>query len=150
MMYFIFISVILHYYSMFSESIQYLTKKMSEPYILSRGLTQIKRLQRQIKKLTEEKGISTKSQQALQMQREQNKMERKKISKEQREQEKQARFLMNQKKRKDKHKGHQKIKGHSIRGYDLFTILFLINEEKHRVISVSCFQFSTNPHTLFL
>jgi hypothetical protein len=41
-----------------------------------------------------QKGIGTKSQQALQMQREENKIERKQISKDQKEAEKQRRFEM--------------------------------------------------------
>ena len=48
-----------------------------------------KRIQREAKKQMQETGIGTKSQQALQMQREENKLERKSVSREQREAEKQ-------------------------------------------------------------
>ena len=64
-----------------------------------------KRRQREARKMTAQKGIGTKSQQALQMQREENKIERKKISKEQKEAEKQRRFELKQQKKRDKHRG---------------------------------------------
>ena len=51
-------------------------------------------------------GIGTKSQRALQMQREEIKIERKQISRAQREAEKQRRFDLKQHKRKERHKGH--------------------------------------------
>ena len=47
----------------------------------------------------------TRSQQALQLQREENKLERKAISKEQREAEKQRQFELKQQKRREKHRG---------------------------------------------
>jgi len=50
--------------------------------------------------------IGTKSQQALQLQREQMKTERRQQSREQREAEKQRLFDLKQQKRKEKHKGH--------------------------------------------
>ena len=65
-----------------------------------------KRRQRNAKKELKSFGIGTKSQQALQMQREAIKTERKHNSKEQREAEKQRRFDLKQQKRKEKHKGH--------------------------------------------
>ena len=66
-----------------------------------------KRLQREIRKqLQESAGIGTKAQQALQLQREQNKRERKIYSREQKEQEKQRRFALRQERRKQKHRGH--------------------------------------------
>ena len=65
-----------------------------------------KRRQRYAKKALKSFGIGTKSQQALQMQREALKTERAHISKEQREAEKQHRFELKQQKRKEKHKGH--------------------------------------------
>ena len=64
-----------------------------------------KRMQRCINKEIHE-GIGTKAQQALQLQREQRKKERKIFSKEQREAEKQRQFALRQEKRKEKHKGH--------------------------------------------
>lgn len=65
-----------------------------------------KRRQRNAKKLLQSSGIGTKSQQALQMQREEMKTERRKISKELREAEKQRKFELKQQKRKEKHRGH--------------------------------------------
>ena len=64
-----------------------------------------KRLQREAKKQTALCGIGTKSQQALQMQREENKLMKKSVSKQQREAEKQRLFDLKQQKRKEKHKG---------------------------------------------
>lgn len=65
-----------------------------------------KRLQREIKKETANKGIGTKAQIAMKLQHEQNKIERKKKSKEQKEQEEQRKFCLKQKKKLEKHKGH--------------------------------------------
>lgn len=65
-----------------------------------------KRLQREIKKETSNKGIGTKAQIAMKLQHEQNKIERKKKSKEQKEQEEQRKFCLKQKKKLEKHKGH--------------------------------------------
>ncbi len=65
-----------------------------------------KRRQRNARKELKSFGIGTKSQQALQMQREAMKTERAHVSKEQREAEKQRRFRLKQQKRKEKHKGH--------------------------------------------
>lgn len=65
-----------------------------------------KRRQREARKQLYASGIGTKSQQALQMQREEIKMERKQISRQQREAEKQRQFDLKQQKRKEKHRGH--------------------------------------------
>lgn len=65
-----------------------------------------KRRQRNARKQLQSSGIGTKSQQALQMQREDMKTERKQISKEQRDAEKQRQFELKQQKRKAKHRGH--------------------------------------------
>ena len=51
-------------------------------------------------------GIGTKAQQALQMQREQNKRERLERSRQQKEAEAERRFALKQQKRREKHKGH--------------------------------------------
>ena len=67
--------------------------------------TNPKRRQREARKMTAQKGIGTKSQQALQMQREEKKIERKQISKEQKEEEKQRRFELRQKKKREKRRG---------------------------------------------
>jgi len=65
-----------------------------------------KRRQRNARKQMESSGIGTKSQQALQKQYEENKTERKQLSREQREAEKQRQFELKQQKRKEKHRGH--------------------------------------------
>ena len=64
-----------------------------------------KRVQREVRKQVQNTGIGTKSQQALKLQQEQLKTERKIMSREQREAEKQRQFEMKRKKRKEKHKG---------------------------------------------
>ena len=51
-------------------------------------------------------GVGTKAQQALQMQREEMKTERKQISKAAREAERQRQFDLKRQKRKEKHRGH--------------------------------------------
>ena len=61
---------------------------------------------RNARKQTERSGIGTKSQQALQMQREEMKTERLQISREQRDAEAQRRFEMKQLKKKEKRRGH--------------------------------------------
>ena len=65
-----------------------------------------KRAQRDAKKQTLETGIGTKSQQALKLQQEQKKHERKVRSREQREAENQRLFELKQMKKKEKHRGH--------------------------------------------
>ncbi len=64
-----------------------------------------KRLQRKVRKQVQNTGIGTKSQQALKLQQEQLKTERKTVSREQREAEKQRQFELKQQKRKEKHRG---------------------------------------------
>ena len=64
-----------------------------------------KRVQREVRKQVQNTGIGTKSQQALKLQQEQLKTERKIVSREQREAEKQRQFELKQQKRKEKHKG---------------------------------------------
>ena len=65
-----------------------------------------KRAQRDAKKQTLEMGIGTKSQQALKLQQEQNKQERKVRSREQREAESQRIFELKKIKKREKHRGH--------------------------------------------
>ncbi len=65
-----------------------------------------KRRLRNARKQTERSGIGTKSQQALQLQREELKTERRQISREQRDAEAQRRFEMKQMKKKEKRRGH--------------------------------------------
>lgn len=64
-----------------------------------------KRVQREVRKQILNTGIGTKSQQALKLQQEQLKTERKTVSREQREAEKQRQFKLKQQKKKEKHRG---------------------------------------------
>ena len=65
-----------------------------------------KRMQRDAKKQMWEQGIGTKSQQALKLQQEQNKQERKVKSRERKEADEQRMFELKQQKKREKHKGH--------------------------------------------
>lgn len=65
-----------------------------------------KRMQRLINSQIANVGIGTKAQQALKLQQEQGKLERKTRSREQREEEKERQFDLKQEKRKEKHRGH--------------------------------------------
>ena len=65
-----------------------------------------KRMQRDAKKQMQENGIGTKSQQALKMQQEQNKQERKLRCREQKEADERRTFELKQQKKREKHKGH--------------------------------------------
>lgn len=64
-----------------------------------------KRVQRELRKQLRDTGVGTRSQQALQMQREEMKTERKQRGKAQREAEKERLFHLKQQKRKEKHRG---------------------------------------------
>jgi len=64
-----------------------------------------KRMQRDAKKQMQEKGIGTKSQQALKLQQEQNKQERKTKSREQKLAEEERMFELKQQKKKEKRRG---------------------------------------------
>ena len=64
-----------------------------------------KRRQLEAKKQLSAKGIGIKSQQALQLQKEQNKLERKVINKDAKEAEKQRKYALKTQKRKEKHRG---------------------------------------------
>ena len=64
-----------------------------------------KRLQREVKKQSKQVGIGTKSQLALQKQREEMKLERKKESKQIRELENRRKFELKQEKHRQKHRG---------------------------------------------
>ena len=89
--------VLKYYYQLkFSPSVDVVVKKEA---------TNPKRVKREARKQSASSGIGTKSQQALQLQREENKLERKTISREQREAEKQRQFELKQQKRKEKHRG---------------------------------------------
>ena len=77
-----------------------------EDDVLSDKKINPKRLQKLAKKQASEVGIGTKAQQALKLQLEERKLERKKSSREQREAEKQKQFELRQQKRHEKHRGH--------------------------------------------
>ncbi len=64
-----------------------------------------KRVQREVKRLLGDRGVGTKSQQALKLQHEQMKVERKALSRREKEAEKQRRFQLKQQKKKEKHRG---------------------------------------------
>ena len=90
--------VLKHYYKLaFSPTIESEVKKNAD---------NPKRRQREARKRLGACGIGTKSQQALKMQREEIKIERRQIGRAQREAEKQRQFDLKQQKRKEKHKGH--------------------------------------------
>ena len=65
-----------------------------------------KRMQREAEKQMQETGIGTKSQQALKLQQEQNKQERKVRSREKKEADELRMFELKQQKKREKHKGH--------------------------------------------
>ena len=65
-----------------------------------------KRMQREAKKQLLRNGIGTRSQQALQMQREEHKLERRAEIRCLRQEQQQRRFELRQQKRKQKHRGH--------------------------------------------
>lgn len=64
-----------------------------------------KRIQREVRKQTEHAGIGTKSQQALKLQQEHRKTERKKINQKRLEEKRQLQFRLKQQKKKEKHRG---------------------------------------------
>ena len=65
-----------------------------------------KRMQRQARRQTQSTGVGTKSQQALQLDREQRAMARKVNRREREEAEAERRFLLRQQKKKARHRGH--------------------------------------------
>lgn len=65
-----------------------------------------KRMQKEIKKQTEDRGVGTKAQQALKEAYEQSKAENKTLSREKIEAEKERKFELRQQKKKEKHRGH--------------------------------------------
>lgn len=64
-----------------------------------------KRMQRAIHNQLSQTGTGTKAQQALKLQQEQNKLERKSFNRQKAEEEKQRKFELRQQKRKEKHNG---------------------------------------------
>ena len=75
------------------------------PVVVKDGRVNPKRRQREAGRQTMQAGIGTKSQQALQLQREERKTERRQAGREQKEAEKQRMFELKQQKRKEKHRG---------------------------------------------
>ena len=75
------------------------------PVAVRDGKVNPKRRQREAGKQTTQAGIGTKSQQALQLQREERKTEHRRADREQKEAEKQRMFELKQQKRKEKHRG---------------------------------------------
>lgn len=65
-----------------------------------------KRMQREIRKQTRERGAGTRAQQAIQAQREERKMQKRIIRKEDKLAEEKERFLQKQQKKREKHRGH--------------------------------------------
>ncbi len=90
--------VLQHYYELvFSPAIEIETRQAAD---------NPKRRSRNARKHLENTGIGTKSQQALERQRDEMKTERRQISREEREMEGQRRFELKQTKKKEKRRGH--------------------------------------------
>ena len=90
--------IIRHFYGLkFSPTVEVERKQIAD---------NPKRRQRNAGKQMQNIGIGTKSQQALQKQREEKKTERRQISREMREAEKQKQYDLKQQKKKEKHRGH--------------------------------------------
>ena len=86
-----------HYYSLqFSPAVAAVVKETKK---------NPKKMQREIKKSLRKSGTGTKSQQALKLQQEQNKLERKVKSREQKVAEEKRKFELKQQKKKEKHRG---------------------------------------------
>ena len=74
--------------------------------VASKQVSNPKRMHREVRKKTSASGIGTRSQQAIKLQQEQNKLIRKTKSREQKEAEKERQFELRQLKKNEKHKGH--------------------------------------------
>ncbi len=68
--------------------------------------TNPKRMRRQIQRQMQARGVGTKAQQALKLQREQGQLERREVARGTREEEQERRFALRQEKRRSKRKGH--------------------------------------------
>lgn len=89
--------ILKHYYTLrFSPAVEAVVKE---------AIRNPKRMQRDVRKQLRGTGIGTKSQQALKLQQEQNKQERKVKSREQKLAEAKRTFELIQKKKKKKHRG---------------------------------------------
>ena len=90
--------ILMHYYSLrYSPAV---------PTVVKETKKNPKRMRREAQKQLQNTGIGTKSQQALKLQQEQNKCERKSKSREQKSAEAKRLFELKQQKKKDKHRGH--------------------------------------------
>ncbi|MDY5022823.1 MAG: YjdF family protein [Blautia sp.] len=90
--------IIRHYYDLqFSPAVAAVVKEIKK---------NPKRMLKEVRKQLQNTGIGTKSQQALKLQQEQNKHERKVKSREQKMAEADRMFELKQQKKKEKHKGH--------------------------------------------
>lgn len=87
---------------------RYGTLKFSEAVEMNvrRTADNPKRRQRNVKNQLRKAGIGTKSQQALQKQREASKIERRRITKEEQDAEKRRQRALKERQRKEKHRGH--------------------------------------------
>ena len=90
--------ILKHYYSLrYSPAV---------PTVVKETKKNLKGMRREAQKQLQNTGIGTKSQQALKLQQEQNKCERKAKSQEQKSAEAKRLFELKQQKKKDKHRGH--------------------------------------------
>lgn len=90
--------VLKHYYDLqFSSAVETVVKETKK---------NPKRVQRDVRKEMKKTGIGTKSQQALKLQQEQNKQQRKVQNRERNLAKAQRKFELKQKKKKEKHRGH--------------------------------------------
>ena len=88
---------------------EYASLKWSRPILVEDKVMRKrnpKRVQRDVQKAMKQKGISTKAQEAMRLERDANKLERKSLSKAERERQKRMRFEKRQEKKKEKRKGH--------------------------------------------
>lgn len=92
-------------WAFFLQNYRKLKFSQSVSVTLKKEASNPKRLQREARKQSAPSGVGTRAQQALQLQREENKLIRKAVGKQQREAEKQRLFELKQQKRKEKHRG---------------------------------------------
>lgn len=93
--------ILKNYYKINFKKIQ-----VNEDKHVKKGKVNPKRMQREIRKVIEHKGIGTKAQIAIKKQHEEIKIESKKRSREDKEAEQKRIFEIRKNKRKEKHKGH--------------------------------------------
>ena len=97
-------------YEIYNFMLRNFVKMRFSPYLLSDEHAEKrinpKRMQRLIKKQTENSGIGTKAQQAIKLMHEQNKILSKKSRRLREKEKKEQIFIIKQEKKKDKRKGH--------------------------------------------